>query len=243
MTEITLSSLRMTLVVFGGFLFHWTAVLLEWKKVKPFSKAAAMILVIAWTFLSAHIASDVLLVILLLAQFFGLLGDVLLLFPAKWFVWGLGSFLVGHLFYLGLMIVFLGRGNQGNLLSDTNWVVVILGLVFWIIYLLLFTRFVSPYIYKTKEDLPFWRAVIVYGAILSFIVVFSTWISSRIPGFSWGQLCLPVGAALFFVSDNLLAYDRFVKPIRKARFWVIVTYHLGQFGLAAGFLDAIRLMA
>ena len=42
------------------------------------------------------------------------------------------------------------------------------------------------------------------------------------------------GGALFFISDSLLSYDRFVKRIPHARFWVHLTYHLGQIGLITG---------
>jgi len=44
------------------------------------------------------------------------------------------------------------------------------------------------------------------------------------------------GGLLFFCSDSLLAFDRFVRPFPRARFWVRVTYHLGQLGLALGAL-------
>jgi len=55
----------------------------------------------------------------------------------------------------------------------------------------------------------------------------------------WDQvaaLCAAVGGLLFFVSDTLLAYDRFVQPFPRARLCVRVTYHCGQFLLSAGIL-------
>ena len=41
------------------------------------------------------------------------------------------------------------------------------------------------------------------------------------------------GASLFFASDAMLAWDRFVTPSPSADLRVIVTYHLGQVALAA----------
>ena len=241
MTELLSAPLWMTLIVFCGFLFHWTSVLLEWNRIKPFAKALAMILVIVWTLSSVNFEVNYYIAALLFAQIFGLFGDILLLFPGKWFVWGLGAFLVGHLFYLGLLgVLLLTAWKQGALAGFPLWITIVV-FALWISYLITFTRFLSPYVYKKRSDLPFWSAAVIYGAILSFIVIFSVFLVSYIAAFSWIQLCLPVGAALFFISDNILAYDRFVRKVRNGRLWVIVTYHLGQFNLAIGFLYLIGL--
>ena len=47
------------------------------------------------------------------------------------------------------------------------------------------------------------------------------------------QALVAVGASLFFASDAMLAWDRFAAPSSLLRLLVIVTYHLGQIGLAA----------
>jgi uncharacterized membrane protein YhhN len=181
-------------------------------------------------------------VFLVIAQIFGLLGDILLLFSGKWFVWGLGAFLVGHFFYLGLLAAIMTTGWHIGLISGFSFSAALICFVLWAAYLLVFTRFISPYIYKNKSDLPFWIAVILYGATLSFIVASSVFSIASLPGFDWVQIFLPIGAVLFFASDNLLAYDRFVKKIPNGRLWVIVTYHLGQLSLAVGFLYLIGMV-
>jgi uncharacterized membrane protein YhhN len=43
-----------------------------------------------------------------------------------------------------------------------------------------------------------------------------------------------VGAVLFFVSDSLLAWNRFVTPLPRGSLLVIVAYHVGQMALIAG---------
>ena len=45
-----------------------------------------------------------------------------------------------------------------------------------------------------------------------------------------------VGGGLFFLSDSLLAWDRFVAPLPKGRFWTMITYHLAQMGLTLSVL-------
>jgi hypothetical protein len=42
------------------------------------------------------------------------------------------------------------------------------------------------------------------------------------------------GAFLFCASDALLAWNKFVSPVKNGRIWNIALYHLGQIGLVAG---------
>ncbi|MCZ7535098.1 MAG: lysoplasmalogenase [Acidimicrobiia bacterium] len=45
-----------------------------------------------------------------------------------------------------------------------------------------------------------------------------------------------VGGGLFVASDSLIAWDRFVRPLRWAGVTIMVTYHLAQAGLALSLL-------
>lgn len=42
------------------------------------------------------------------------------------------------------------------------------------------------------------------------------------------------GASLFILSDALIAYTRFVRPLENSSFWVMLTYYGAQALLAAG---------
>ncbi len=42
------------------------------------------------------------------------------------------------------------------------------------------------------------------------------------------------GAILFYFSDVVLAWNKFVNPVKNGRVINMVLYHLGQAGLAAG---------
>ena len=42
-----------------------------------------------------------------------------------------------------------------------------------------------------------------------------------------------VGALLFVISDSLIGINRFVMPFEAAKYAIIITYWLGQFGIAA----------
>src|SRR4029079_9678171 len=45
-----------------------------------------------------------------------------------------------------------------------------------------------------------------------------------------------VGALLFYASDALIAWNRFIEPKPWGEVAIIVTYHLGQIGLALSLL-------
>jgi len=46
-----------------------------------------------------------------------------------------------------------------------------------------------------------------------------------------------VGAFLFYISDLILAWNKFVSPIKNGRVLNIAAYHLGQIGLIAGVIS------
>ncbi len=75
-----------------------------------------------------------------------------------------------------------------------------------------------------------------YALVIS-LMLFSAWATLFRPSWGAARSALAVlGGSLFFISDVLLARDRFVKPVAQARLWVHITYHVGQMGLAASIL-------
>jgi len=49
-----------------------------------------------------------------------------------------------------------------------------------------------------------------------------------------GNVLFGVGAVLFMVSDSLIAWNRFVRPLSWAPLAIIVTYHVAQALLVTG---------
>jgi len=69
--------------------------------------------------------------------------------------------------------------------------------------------------------------------VVAYLVVISAMVASAIgSGDAWAV----AGALLFFASDGILAWNRFVGPVRNGRLAVMVTYHLGQVGLVLSLL-------
>jgi len=151
-----------------------------------------------------------------------LVGDLFLMLPdeQRYFVPGLGAFLLAHVGY----IIGLNR-SPPPLTSLLLWIPVA-GLGGWL------TRaIVAGARRRGQGDLV--APVVVYSIALS-LMLFSAWATLFRP--TWGapqRLLVILGGSLFFASDTMLAWDRFVHPSTTLRQAVIVTYHLGQMALAA----------
>lgn len=150
-----------------------------------------------------------------------LAGDVFLMLPgARFFLPGLVAFLLGHVCY----VVGLNR-TLPPLLALVPLVLILAGALF------LYRSIAAGLRRRGQAGLR--GPVAVYSLVLG-LMLSSAWATLFRPGWAAGRRALViVGASLFFVSDAMLAWDRFVSPSPSARLRVMVTYHLGQIALAA----------
>ena len=117
--------------------------------------------------------------------------------------------------------------NQDSL-PQSYW-----GLAFLVIILAVDIRLFPRYI-ASPESLKLAAPIGIYSLTIS-IMVLSAMLCLLRPQWSLsGAIAAILGAWLFFVSDNLLAYNRFVKPTPHSEFLVMSTYHLGQIAIIAG---------
>jgi len=141
-----------------------------------------------------------------------LAGDVFLLLSEKWFLAGLGSFLVGHIAYvIGLQLAPTSLG----------WTLV--GLAVVIVSVLVGGRAMLR-----RVDLD--EAKGLLGPVIAYVIIISAMVVSA---FGTAAAFAIVGALLFYFSDATLAWNRFAEKRRWGPLTVMVTYHLGQFGLVA----------
>ena len=155
-----------------------------------------------------------------------LTGDVLLMISLdRMFIFGLGAFLLAHVSYIvGFQNQFLAA-SAGSLL-----VVVILGASG----IRLIRRIVGAIRAKGQNRLVV--PVIVYSSVIT-IMLFGAMTTIFDPAWSTGAAFLvSVGASLFYISDVILAWNKFVSPIQNGRILNIALYHLGQIGLIAGII-------
>ncbi len=151
-------------------------------------------------------------VLILIALFFSLAGDVFLMLPHERFIAGLVSFLIAHLFFITAFI-----GHTG---PYWNWIYLIPVLIYFILFLIVLLP------HTGEMTIP----VVVYAlVILTFL-----WQAAGRYGFQPDMLtaCGLFGAILFVLSDSLLAYNKFVKPIKWAPGILMVLYWSALYFLA-----------
>lgn len=145
-----------------------------------------------------------------------LAGDVFLMFPdsgGSLFMAGLGAFLLAHLAYIaGFVALGLSTARLlGGVELAAVGAVVVGGPI---------VRAVDR-----SEQQSFLRGpVIVYMAAISVMVACAV---------GTGRWLAAVGALLFYASDAMIAWNRFVKEREGDRIVIIVAYHLAQFALVA----------
>lgn len=203
----------------GISLSNWYAVGAGRERLEWWSKLLTMVGLIAVA-VAAGAAGTTTGWCLLVALFFGLLGDVALLGDTEArFVAGVGFFLVGHVAYLACFAR-LGLPSPG-----WAWAVVaVLGLM------LVVTRRVVPTAYRlagVKVAAP----IAVYSLVIAAMLVVA-WLT--------GLWLVAAGATIFVVSDSIialtLAATEFGRPSGRAQLAIMVSYHVGQALIAAGVL-------
>lgn len=229
----------LTAAVLLSFCLDWLAVGFNWRRTKLITKPLAMTMVIVWTLAASGWQLGSLVGVLLLAQFLGLLGDIFLLLPNSFFLHGLMAFLLGHVLYDVLVLLILARSGLNSFTTDRAVGGILLGGGVWASAVAVFYLVFKPLSHPGAITKKFWTAIQVYGWILSSTGGFAVFLVAVLGGVAGQFFLLPVGTFLFWVSDSLLAYNKFLNPVRRGQLWVRISYHLAQFCLAAGFLTAI----
>ncbi len=76
--------------------------------------------------------------------------------------------------------------------------------------------------------------VIAYGVVITLMLLSAMLTLFRPEWKTTPAALVSLGAMLFFFSDAILAWNKFVSPIKNGRVLNMVTYHLGQIGLIVG---------
>ncbi len=201
----------------------WLAVAGSRRRLEYAAKPAAMLALLAWLW----VESGVRLTQAPLGWFAAglvcsLAGDVLLMLPERFFVPGLVAFLLAHLAYI------VGLNAGGSLWPVEAILVIPMAFIGgW-----LFGQVRGALQAKRRGKLV--APVALYTIVISLMVVsaVATLFRSEWPG--GAAALVSVGAGLFFISDAVLAWNRFVGPVRNGKLVVIVAYHLGQLALIWG---------
>jgi uncharacterized membrane protein YhhN len=213
------------IAVLAAAVADWVAVAKDWKKIETIAKPVTMVLLFGYLALAGGFGAAPLFCFGL-GLLFSLAGDVFLMLSDRWFIAGLVAFLLAHVAYLiGLNIPF---GEP---------------LPFWGIGIAILLAIAAGSI--LRRILAGVRAkglhqlvvpVVVYGMVITLMLLSAILTNYRLDWKYSAAGLVSLGAILFYFSDVILAWNKFVRPVRNGRVINMVAYHLGQIALIAGVL-------
>ena len=160
-------------------------------------------------------------VFLLLALLASLVGDVLLMLPGNFFIAGLASFLVAHVYYLLL----LQRRSSPPVWFPNRWALAATLLTGAAMYV---------YLWPGLRGALLASAVAVYVVLIALMAGQAIGRAIRLR--NRAATLVALGALSFMLSDSLLAVNRFMLPLPFAPLWVLATYYLAQILMARNLL-------
>jgi uncharacterized membrane protein YhhN len=202
---------------------EWLAVAKGWRKVEYLAKPGVMALLFAWLWLSGGLGGP--LFWFGLAALFSMTGDIFLLLKnqQRWFLFGLGAFLLAHIAYIAGLNM-----PPAPLNTLTLGIALFVGMT------------VFPLIRRILRSLPkrglrrLVEPVRYYSATISLMLFSALMTLFRTDWLDTPAYLVSLGAVLFIASDMILAWNKFVRPIRRGRLALMVMYHLGQILLVLG---------
>lgn len=201
----------------------WVAVAKSWKKIEYISKPGTLVILFAFLALVGSFDSPPL-IFFGAGILFSLAGDVFLLFSDRWFIPGLVAFLLAHIMYIvGFTLPFQDISPVWSL-----GLAVILGLSSARI----LRRIVAGLVSKGQRKLV--GPVLVYGMVITVMLLSALLTLFRMDWQTTPAVLVSIGAFLFFLSDIILAWSKFVSPVKNGRVMNMVAYHLGQIALIVG---------
>ncbi|WP_026908671.1 lysoplasmalogenase [Paucisalibacillus globulus] len=204
------------IIVMSAILYLIFAIYYDRRIYKYIWKPGTMILIILLTIIESGLSTNFSNWVLF-ALLFSLLGDIFLMLREKWFIHGLVSFFIAHVLYIiGLLLMFRFTFTLTNIVL----------ILFLVLISVTFYFFLFQHVRK------------VGGIILLVAVAFYIAIITIMVGLAsmTGIAILIVASLLFFISDAVLAINKFRVTFRLADYIVMSTYFTAQllFAISTG---------
>lgn len=199
----------------------WYAVHKGWKKLEYFLKPITMVFLFGWLFTSTGFTG--------IALWFGvgillsMAGDIFLMLPQDKFIAGLVAFLLAHIAYI---IGF--TPNMPRITLPSILAIIVVAVIGWQLYVHISAGLKA----QGKEKLQ--KPVLAYTIVIAIMQITALLTLFRPEWTKNAALTVSLGAALFMLSDAILAWNKFVKPIKNGRTINMAAYHLGQIILMLG---------
>ena len=186
------------------------------------AKPAVMIALFLWLWTSVGLQGALLW--FGLGILFSLAGDILLTFSLdRFFLAGLVTFLFAHVAYV--------IGFNTPLPEVSGWSL-LLAVIIGINGVRVMRRILAPLAAPGQSQLRI--PIILYGVVISIMLLSAL---MKLTDLSWNAvaaLLVSLGAFLFYLSDIILAWMKFIAPVRHGPIYNMLSYHLGQIALIAG---------
>ncbi len=146
------------------------------------------------------------------ALFFSFWGDVLLLFKNQFFIYGLASFLLAHIFYIKITVSFIKKVSFQKI----------------VIACLPFVAFLFAFLCLIIDNLGEMKIpVIIYGVVITSFgaLAFLNYIQEK----NTSNLWLFLGTVIFIISDSLIALHKFYEPKQFYSISIMLTYIVAQY--------------
>jgi uncharacterized membrane protein YhhN len=215
-------------LAFALAVLDWVAVAKAWKGVEYFAKPATMLALLAFVGMNGGFnpAQAGGMVWFSLGLLFSLAGDVFLMLPKEQFIAGLISFLLAHVMYV------IGFAPLQPLDTPQIFIAAVIALLVAAAGVTIYRRVAAGLLASGKGGLR--MPVMIYTIVISVMLV-SASLTLLLPNWAiTSALAVTAGAALFFLSDAILAWNKFVAPLRYGRLANMSSYHLGQLLIALG---------
>jgi uncharacterized membrane protein YhhN len=202
---------------------EWLAVARGWRKVEYFAKPGVMVFLFAWLWLSGGLGGP--LFWFGLAVLLSMAGDIFLLLKNehRWFPFGLGAFLLAHIAYIAGLNM-----PPAPLNTLTLGIALFVGITVFPLIRRILRSLPKKGLRRLVEPVRYYAATISLMLFSALVTLFRTdWLNT--PAY-----LVSLGAVLFVASDMILAWNKFVHPIRRGRLALMVTYHLGQILMVMG---------
>ncbi|MEQ6357458.1 lysoplasmalogenase [Lysinibacillus sp. M3] len=149
--------------------------------------------------------------LIIIGLVFCMIGD----YTLQWFLIGLSSFLIGHIFYI---FAFLSTNER----QVPTWAKIVL-----LVYGVSMALWIAGTVFSSGE-------VVLGIAVIAYISVILTmgWTAIRT-----GSKFATIGALLFISSDSYLAINKFVMPLPFSHEVIMLTYYGAQILIALSILQ------
>jgi uncharacterized membrane protein YhhN len=207
-------------------LVDWLAVFKRRRGLEYIAKPTVIVLLLAWFLSNLYLKGETIWFAIGLAC--SLVGDIMLMLPHSLFIQGWLAFLLAHLAYITGFNRIPPRFTLPGLL-----VAFVAALIAWQLY----RRLAGP---VRQKDHRLVAPVLIYTAVITLMLISALLNLFKSEWLLQNALLTGLGALSFFLSDSMLAWNRFVASSRYGRLPEMVAYHLGQILIIAGVILQFR---